>query len=195
MAPPFKGAPIEQADLKAAEEVLTFWFEETKPYQWYRRDDAFDASIRNRFEKLHQQAATGELDSWAGNARSAFALILILDQFSRNLFRDTPQAFSCDDLALAAARDAIARGFDKQFGDRERAFFYMPFMHAEDLAAQEECVALCRDHMEGSDNEPHAIEHRDIIERFGRFPHRNKILGRTSTEEEIAFLEGGGFNP
>ena len=179
----------------SAEDILKFWFEESKPYQWFRRDHPFDESVRVRFGDMHQRAIDGKLDAWAEDPRQALARIILLDQFSRNIFRDDPRAYAQDDLALAAAKDAIHRGFDRLFEARERAFFYMPFMHAEQLGAQEECVALCQAHLSGSDNEPYAVKHRDIIKRFGRFPHRNKVLGRQSTPEEIEFLEAGGFNP
>ncbi len=178
-----------------AEGILRFWFEETKPYQWFRRDQIFDAAIRDRFTALHKNAVDEKLSSWGDNPRHALARIILLDQFSRNIFRDDPRAFAQDSLALDAATDAITREFDKSFEAKERAFFYMPFMHSENLAAQERSVALCKNHLPGSTNEPYAIEHRDIIKKFGRFPHRNKVLGRQSTAEEIEFLKAGGFNP
>lgn len=175
--------------------ILHFWFIETKPYQWFRRDNIFDAECRQRFSGLHQLAATGRLNVWRGQPRSALALILLLDQFSRNLFRDTPRTFAYDAMALGVAEDAIRRRFNFRFESRERAFFYMPFMHSEDLAAQERSVALFKAQLPGTLNLPYAVEHHDIVKRFGRFPHRNKVLGRTSTPAEIAFLKAGGFNP
>lgn len=178
-----------------AEAVLSFWFDETKPFQWFRRDHVFDARCARRFGPLHEAARTGRLDVWRAAPRPALARIIILDQFSRNICRDTPAAFAQDDLALAAARDGIKRRFDKRFGAKERAFFYMPFMHSESLAAQEESVALFKSQLPGTDNLPYAVQHRTIIRRFGRFPHRNKVLGRQSTPEEIAYLKAGGFNP
>ncbi len=182
-------------DADAAEVILKFWFEETKPYQWFRRDDAFDAAIRNRFAELHTLAIDGKLDHWADAPRTALARIILLDQFSRNIFRDDPRAFAHDHLALKAASDAVARDHDNSFDAKERAFFYMPFMHCEELASQERCVELIKERLPGSTNEPHAIEHRNIIRKFGRFPHRNEVLGRKSTPEEIEFLKSGGFNP
>lgn len=175
--------------------ILHFWFTETKPYQWFRRDTVFDTTCRHRFGGLHRLAATNRLNVWRGQPKSALALILLLDQFSRNLFRDTPQAFAHDAMALDVAKDAIRRRFDLRFGVKERAFFYMPFMHSEDLTAQERSVSLFKARLPGTMNVPFAVEHHDIIKRFGRFPHRNKILGRTSTPAEIAFLKAGGFNP
>lgn len=185
----------DQPGAEAAEAILKFWFEETKPFQWFRRDPEFDASVRARFAALHQCAINGELADWSHDARPALARIILLDQFSRNIFRDDPRAFAQDRLALDAARDAISRGHDRSFDAKERAFFYMPYMHCEDLAAQERCVELIKERLPGSMNEPHAIEHCDIIKKFGRFPHRNKVLGRESTAEEIEFLKTGGFNP
>lgn len=178
-----------------ADAVLSFWFTETKPYQWYRRDPAFDATCAHRFGALHKAAADGELDAWRAKPRNALARILILDQFSRNMFRDTPGAFAFDPLALTAARDALARRFDLLFPPNMQAFFMMPFMHGEDLSVQEESVRLFAARQRGGNNLSYAITHRDIVRRFGRFPHRNKILGRRSTPEEIQFLKAGGFNP
>ncbi len=175
--------------------VLHFWFEETKPYQWFRRDDAFDDAIKRRFGALHDAAKAGRLDVWRAHPVYSLSLILILDQFSRNLYRDTPEAFAQDDQALGCAREALARRFDHLVNEQRRAFFYMPFMHAEDLSVQEESVALFKAQLPTTMNLPFAIEHRDIVRRFGRFPHRNKVLGRESTLEEIAFLRAGGFNP
>ena len=182
-------------DTPSANDVLTFWFEATKPSQWYRRDHAFDREIENHFSKLHDAAANGTLDTWQSEPQSALARIIILDQFSRNIFRDDPRAFAVDDLALAAARDAITRDFDLQFPEQQQAFFLMPFMHAETLSVQKESVQHFTNRQPGRSNLSYAIEHHDIIEKFGRFPHRNKILGRQSTPEEIQYLETGGFNP
>lgn len=177
------------------EAVLDFWFEETKPYQWFRRDDGFDAVCTNRFGALHDAAREGRLDVWRAHPRYSLSLILILDQFSRNIHRDTSLTFAQDRHALAVAREAIARRFDRLVDDKRRAFFYMPFMHAETLRVQDESVMLFTAQMPGTMNLPFAIEHRDIVRRFGRFPHRNKIFGRVSTPDEIAFLKAGGFNP
>ena len=176
-----------------AQQILSFWFEDTKPYQWYRRDLAFDQLIRERFSALHKAAVARRLDAWRAHPHHALALIILLDQFSRNMFRGDPRSFAQDGLAVDVARDAITRRYDRLYGSRERAFFYMPFMHAEDLDIQRKSIALFKARC--MDNIPHACEHHDIIKRFGRFPHRNKTLGRVSTPEEIAFLKAGGFNP
>lgn len=191
MAAPLQGQP--GAD--AAEAILKFWFEEAKPYQWFRRDREFDKAVARQFSKLYQSAIDGDLDHWADAPQTALARIILLDQFSRNIFRDEPRAFAQDALALRAAEDAVARGHDKSFDAKERAFFYMPFMHCEDLASQERCVELIKERLPDSMNEPHAVEHCEIIRKFGRFPHRNKVLGRKSTPEEEEFLKDGGFNP
>lgn len=178
-----------------ADAVLSFWFDETKPYQWYRRDPAFDRHCADRFGALHKAAASGALDAWRAKPRNALARIIILDQFSRNMFRDTPGAFAFDPLALTAARDALARRFDLLFPPNRQSFFLMPFMHAENLTVQEESVRLFKARQRGGNNLSYAIDHRNIVRRFGRFPHRNRILGRQSTPEEIQFLKRGGFNP
>ena len=186
------GASIPESD---AGKILKFWFEETKPYQWFRRDTAFDETVRTRFGAHHAAARAGNLDHWINGVETALARIIILDQFSRNIYRDDPRAFAQDDLALAAAIDAIAKNFDQAVEQKERAFFLMPFMHAENAQAQDECVELVTSRDCGEDTVKHARQHREIVKRFGRFPHRNKILGRTSTPEEIQFLKDGGFNP
>ncbi len=191
MAAPFHGRPAADA----AEAILHFWFVEAKPYQWFRRDKAFDQTIRERFGALHKAAKARRLDVWRAHPRQSLALIILLDQFSRNLYRDDARAFAQDPLALSFARDALRRRFDQLYAPREQAFFYMPFMHAEDLSVQEECVRLFKARLPATGNLSYAIEHRDIVKRFGRFPHRNKVLGRASTPEEIAFLKAGGFNP
>ncbi len=177
------------------EAVLRFWFEETKPYQWFRRDDKFDDAIKTRFGALHEAAREGNLDVWRAHPVYSLSLILILDQFSRNLYRDTPAAFAQDAHALSVARDALSRRFDHLVNNQRRAFYYMPFMHAEALSVQEECVRLFKAQLPDTMNLPFAIEHRDIVKHFGRFPHRNKTFGRASTPEEIRFLKAGGFNP
>ncbi len=178
-----------------AKAVHAFWFEEATPAQWFLRDPAFDKTISERFGAAHQAASENRLNDWRATARDALALILLLDQFSRNLYRDDPRAFAQDVLALEEAKQALDRGFDRQRPDKEKAFFYMPFMHSEDLVAQEQSVALFEANLPASDNHRYAIEHHEIIARFGRFPHRNRVLGRPLTPEEIAYLDAGGFNP
>jgi uncharacterized protein (DUF924 family) len=172
-------------------DVVTFWTQ-AGPKAWYRRSKAFDAEIRQRFEALHHAAARGELDGWAHTAEGALALLLLLDQFPRHLFRNSPHAFATDPLARRVARDGVDRGFDAQVAPELRQFFYLPFEHSEHLEDQDHGVTLC---MASGDADllKWANIHRDIIARFGRFPHRNASLGRTTTEVEHAFLDKGGF--
>lgn len=172
--------------------VLRFWFEEATPEQWWKKDPGFDAEIRRRFAGLHARAAAGDLDGWAESAEGALALILVLDQFSRNIYRDDPRAWAQDAAALAVARRAVEQGFDTAFGDRDRrVFFYMPFEHSEDIADQYESVRLISA-LGDAEYTEFAEAHREIVERFGRFPHRNAVLGRKSTAEEVEFLKQPG---
>jgi uncharacterized protein (DUF924 family) len=175
-------------------EVVAFW-REAGAAKWFAKDDAFDAAIRERFEALHLAAARGELAEWSEKSEGALALLLLLDQFPRNLFRGSAHAFATDPLALSLARAAIAAGHDAAAPADLRVFFYLPFEHSEALADQDHCVALCQalDAETGSEWAKWAKLHRDIIVRFGRFPHRNAMLGRESTEEELVFLADGGF--
>lgn len=172
-------------------EVLDFWVA-AGPQKWFSRDDAFDAAIRERFLPTYEAAAAGSLAEWEAAPDGALALVIALDQFPRNMFRNSPRTFAADPLALAVAKRAVARGFDRQMELPRRNFFYLPFMHSEDLVDQERCVALSR--QSGDQNTlKYAEQHADIIRRFGRFPHRNAMLGRTTTTEEQAFLDGNGF--
>ena len=171
-------------------DIVDFWVQ-AGPERWFAKSDSFDDQIRTRFEALHFAAARRELDSWASEPQGALALLLLLDQFPRNLFRKTGHAFATDPLARRFADSAIQAGFDRQVTDKLRNFFYLPFEHSESLADQERCVALCADSTQSDQH--YAMLHRDIIQRFGRFPHRNAELGRTSTAEEEAFLRSGGF--
>jgi uncharacterized protein (DUF924 family) len=175
-----------------AGEVLTFW-EEAGPDAWYRKDDSFDLTLRDRFGTLWDSAATGACNHWARGPRGALALIVLLDQFPRNMFRDSPRAFYTDALALRFASLALARGWDLKIDGPLRQFFYMPFMHSEHLTDQDRSVRLMKARMEGTNNLLHARAHREIIRRYGRFPYRNAALGRASTPEEKAFLSGGGY--
>ena len=171
--------------------VLVFW-RAAGPSKWFNKDAAFDAEIIARFLTTYEAAATGQLNTWEGSAESVFALVITLDQFPRNMFRGSARAFTTDPLARAVTDRAIAQGFDKLFALPERTFFYLPFMHSENLADQERCVALAR--VTGdADAVKWAESHADIIRRFGRFPHRNAILGRALTAAEQTFLDGGGF--
>lgn len=175
-----------------AQDVLAFW-REAGPKKWFAKDSAFDIAFRNRFALLYSQASRSELKHWRTTPEGALAEILLLDQFPRNAFRNTPWAFATDNLALAAAKELVASGHDKTLPDELRAFAYMPFDHSESLEDQDHAVALLTPLSE--ENAFHAIEHRKLIERFGRFPHRNAILGRTSTPEEDAYLKSDGYRP
>ncbi|MCC5826685.1 DUF924 family protein [Alkalimonas sp.] len=174
--------------------VLTFWFEELNPEQWFVKDPELDQQIRDCFSGLHRMAAQCELYPWRQQARGRLAEIIVLDQFSRNIYRDSPEAFACDPLALGLAQEAIAIGADQELTPTEQSFLYLPFMHSESLAIHDVAMRLYdQDGLE--ENLQFEIKHRDIIERFGRYPHRNAILGRTSTDEELVFLQqpGSGF--
>jgi uncharacterized protein (DUF924 family) len=174
-----------------AESLVAFWREAGRP-RWFGKDEAFDALFRHRFLALHLEAAARAHDKWNATPEGALALLLLLDQFPRNAFRGTAHMFATDPLGLVFAEAAIARGHDGAVAEELRSFFYLPFMHAEDLGHQERCVALCRD-LPG-ETLKYAIIHRDIIARFGRFPHRNAVFGRVTTAEEQAFLDAGGFS-
>ena len=188
---------------QVATEVLEFWFgapgsaSDGRPRaEWFRRSDAFDRLIERRFMASIEQALAGGLRDWDAEPETALARILLLDQFTRNVFRDTPRAFAGDALALAAARELVESGRDTALSPLQRAFAYLPFEHAEDLGAQDEAVRLFgllaagRDDLAGMLD--YAERHRAVIARFGRFPHRNEVLGRTSTAEELAFLQQPG---
>jgi uncharacterized protein (DUF924 family) len=175
----------------APAEVLAFW-RTAGPDQWFEKNDAFDAEIRERFLDTYAAAAAGRLAAWEADAEGALALVIVLDQFPRNMFRGDARTYAADPLARAVADRAIARGFDARYVPPERRFFYLPFTHSEKAADQERCVALCR---AAADDEgiKWAELHADIIRRFGRFPHRNRTLGRATTADEQAFLDAGGF--
>lgn len=177
----------------APADVVAFW-SEAGPAKWYVRDEAFDAAIRERFLAAHEAAARGELWGWEDTPEGALALLLLLDQFPRNLFRGSAHAFATDAAALGVADRAIARGFDASVEGPLRQFFYLPLMHAEDLDAQRRCVEAFEKLGAGFENNlKFAIAHLEIIERFGRFPHRNPVLGRITSAQEQAFLDSGGF--
>ncbi len=175
-----------------AQAVLAFW-REAGPKKWFAKDLAFDVAFRDRFALLHEQASRRELAHWRATPEGALAEILLLDQYPRNAFRDTPRAFATDALALEAAKAMVATGHDQALPDDVRSFAYMPFDHSENLADQDRAVELLSPISEN--HAYHARSHRDLIARFGRFPHRNDILGRTTTAEEQAFLDGGGYRP
>jgi uncharacterized protein (DUF924 family) len=174
-----------------SDDVIAFW-RAAGPDKWFERDDALDAEIRAKFLATYEAAAAGRLDAWQATPDGTLAVLILLDQFPRNLFRDDARAYATDAKARAIAERAITRGIDRLFALPERRFFYLPLMHSENLGDQERCIALCR---EAGDDEgvKHAETHADVIRRFGRFPHRNPALGRDTTEEERAFLDAGGF--
>lgn len=172
-----------------ASEVVAFW-KEAGPAQWYKKDDAFDADFRTRFEAAHMAAARGELDGWIDTPEGALALLILLDQFPRNSYRGTAHQFATDPLALRFAHDAIARGHAAALEPDLRQFIVMPLMHSEDLADQDALLPLVADMPETL---KFAHIHRDIIVKFGRFPHRNAALARETTDAERVFLSGDGF--
>lgn len=171
------------------QDILYFWFEETRPVQWFQKNEDFDRIIRDRFLVTVEMARDGLCDHWSGQADGALALCITLDQFPRNIFRHSQQAFASDEKALRVARGAIASGFDQIMPPIRRRFLYLPFEHSENLRDQELSVAYFA---AMKDDDPmgyeYALRHRDVIERFGRFPHRNAVLGRESTPEEILYL-------
>lgn len=175
-------------------EILKFWFEEIDPSKWWAKDDVFDQSMRGRFSEVHARATRCELFEWRAEAKGRLAEIIILDQFSRNLFRGSPLAFASDPLALALAQEAIGAKAEEALSPIERSFLYLPFMHSESLAIHAVAMQLYRTNGIQS-NLDFEVRHKQIIERFGRYPHRNAILGRQSTDEEIEFLKrpGSGF--
>ena len=175
-------------------EILRFWFEETDPAKWWAKDDAFDELIRARFAEVHGRATRCELYEWRTEPRGRLAEVIVLDQFSRNMYRGSPLALASDALALALAQEAIAAKADAALSSVERGFLYLPYMHSESPAIHAVALELYRKHG-NQNNLDFEIRHRNIIERFGRYPHRNAILGRQSTEEEIEFLKqpGSGF--
>jgi uncharacterized protein (DUF924 family) len=178
------------ATAAAPQDVLAFW-RAAGPDKWFTKDTVFDDDIRTRFLATYEAAAARTL-AWDDTAEGALALLIVLDQFPRNMFRGSARAFAADPLAREIATRAIARGLDSQVAVAERGFFYLPFEHSETLADQQRCVALNRATGD-ADALKWAELHADIIRRFGRFPHRNAVLGRATTAEEQAFLDGGGF--
>ncbi|HWA61233.1 MAG TPA: DUF924 family protein [Caulobacteraceae bacterium] len=176
-------------------DVVGFWLN-AGPKKWFAKDDAFDASIRLKFEPVHLAASRGQYDHWAGTAEGALALLILLDQFPRNLWRGSAHAYATDPLARSVARTAVEAGHDRAVDPALRTFFYIPFTHSEDPADQARAQALYEG-LARDLGDPEQVKwtriHADIIARFGRFPHRNKALGRVTTPEEQAFLDDGGF--
>ena len=168
-------------------DVLTYWFEELSPQQWWEKSDRLDDEITKRFTEIHHQASQGELFHWRETAKGCLAEIIILDQFSRNMFRNTAKSFAQDPLALALSQQAIALGKDQRLNAIERNFLYMPFMHSESsLIHQQACQLFKENGLEN--NYQSELHHFDIINKYGRYPHRNDILNRQSSSEEIKFL-------
>jgi uncharacterized protein (DUF924 family) len=184
-----------------AAEILRFWFgadlvnvPQAVRKRWFSQTPAFDAEILTRFVAVYQEAVAGALADWRHGPLRCLAYVILLDQFPRNMFRDTAKAFATDFLALEAARDAVAQRFDEEVPPLARAFFYLPFEHSEAMADQDECLRLFRKWLgepQLTDFLAHAKRHREVIARFRRFPHRNSVLGRESSEEELEFLQRG----
>jgi len=182
---------MSEAATARAADVVAFW-REAGPKAWFKKNEVFDADIRRRFLATHEAAAAGQLTEWEHNAEGALALLILLDRFPRNMFRGLPRMFATDPMARAIAAGSIVRGHDAQVDKELRNFFYLPFEHSEDLADQERSIALCKAAGD-ADSLKWAEIHADIIRRFGRFPHRNAVLGRVTTPEEQKFLDEGGF--
>ncbi len=176
---------------KESESIIEFWFNEITPKQWFVKDLSFDQMIQNRFTGVHNAAATGELFSWRNTVEGCLAEIIVLDQFSRNMFRDQPSAFAFDSIALVLAQQAVELGIDKELPPEKRSFFYMPYMHSESPLIHEQAVILF-DQPGLEDNLRFEYSHKEIIDRYGRYPHRNAILERPSTTDELDFLESPG---
>jgi uncharacterized protein (DUF924 family) len=171
--------------------VLAFWFQETQPAQWWKVDPAFDALVRMRFGALHEQARRCELFAWRATPEGRLAEVIVLDQFARNIHRGTPLAFAADPLALALAQEAVAAGADLQLQFEQRPFLYMPYMHSESAAIHAVGEPLMKDRAPQGTYD-FELKHKAIVDRFGRYPHRNAILGRASTAEELEFLKQPG---
>ena len=170
------------------QDVLAFWFTETPPEFWFKKDLVFDARIARQFAGTVEEALAGKYDHWANERSSCLALILVLDQFTRNMFRDSARAFSGDDMALALSLRCVERDYIIHPDENWRRFMLMPMMHSEDLTIQKASLPLFQMHASKLTYD-YAVAHHDIIARFGRFPHRNAILGRPSTDEESLFLK------
>lgn len=185
-----ENAAMSLADLPPARDIVDFW-RNAGPERWFAKNEAFDAEFGGRFLAAHEAAARGDLDHWAHDAEGALALLVLLDQFPRNTWRGNARMLATDAKALAIARQAIESGLDLKAGEDLRRFFYLPFMHSESLDDQQRSVEL--NAALDANTQRFAVLHRDIIARFGRFPHRNRLLGRASSAEEQRFLDDGGF--
>lgn len=179
----------------APEDVLKFWLDEVGPKGWYQGSKELDAQIRDRFLDSWQGAMEGRHAMWLTYPSGALAYIILLDQFPRNMFRGTEQSFASDRIAMAAAKQAVKRGWDLKIDEPARQFFYLPMMHSENLCDQDRCIRLMSDRMKetGASNLTHAQVHREIIRQFGRFPYRNDALGRKTTGPEAEFMASGGY--
>ena len=175
----------------APKDILAFWYEEATPEDWFTKNVDFDNRVRDRFAGTYDTAVRGALDHWQDEALSALALVIVLDQFPRNMFRDSEGAFASDAKALSVTRAALERGYDTGplYNDAHRQFLSLPLMHSEAMADQRECVRLSETRTRNENLQDFARQHLRIIERFGRFPHRNALLGRKSTPEELEFLK------
>lgn len=180
---------MARASVEAAD-VIEFWFSELSASDWWKKDPALDRRITQTFGAVHEAALRAELFHWRGNAEGRLAEVLVLDQFSRNIHRDTAAAFAADPLALALAQEAVSRGVDRELDSKRRAFLLMPYMHSESRAIHVEGERLFRSTEKY--NHEYELKHKAIIDRFGRYPHRNAILGRASTPEELEFLQQPG---
>ena len=170
------------------QEIIDFWFVQIDSKQWWQKDLNFDSTIQSKFGSSHNQAKAGELYHWRDTALGSLAEIIVLDQFSRNIYRDDPRAFECDPVALALAQTAISKGFDSSLPQTQRSFFYLPFMHSESQIIHKEAVKLY-ELLGNKTNLEFELQHKKIIDKFGRYPHRNSILGRQSTSDEVDFLK------
>lgn len=181
---------------KEADRIVNFWVEEVGPKGWYKSTDALDSAIREEFGALWECAAMGEYTAWLVSPQKALALLILLDQFPRNMFRGEGKAFASDSVALAVAKRAIVMGHDLKTPEPQRQFFYLPLMHSESLMDQERCVRLMALRMPqaGATQLQHARAHRDVIRQFGRFPYRNAALGRATTPAEAEYLKNGGYS-
>lgn len=170
-----------------SKDVIEFWFESCSPQQWFTKDPKFDEQIRGRFLTAYHLIVSGKTRDWRRIPEGRLAEVIVLDQFARNMFRNTPQAFESDPLALSLAKEAVDAGDDLRLPPQQRHFLYMPYMHSESAEDHQEALKLFRSL--GGDAEKYEIQHKEIIDKFGRYPHRNILLGRTSTPEEIEFME------
>lgn len=189
---PYFGSTIENTTMEIDyTNIISFWFTEIESKLWFKKDDAFDQLLREKYGELHHRAAQAELFTWRSSAEGRLAEIIVLDQFSRNMYRDSPKAFASDPLALALAQEAVSLGLDQQLEPQKRTFLYMPYMHSESLLVHDNALKLFTE-LGRENNLEFEKKHRAIIEKFGRYPHRNNTLGRQSTVAEYEFLTQPG---